>query len=253
MSTAGAPRRSRMLPVRVGSPDSALRLADACSLRARTGLPASLLSSDASSVPLSVLAVLMACRKPGPTSDQPISRSGPTASNAAFPYSPATRGSATFSARVTTLAKISSRRAGLSTSGDAPMSARCRVPSRSPRIERSTAGATSGATQAGTPSRRARLRTLPKPNRNVSPTTVPMIAVTARTTVAASGACRVTPASGGRPAMTERAVSVASLIGSLPSLQGGGQGPAVVVTHPAGPPSQRQVWPGTSCSTTCSN
>jgi hypothetical protein len=34
------------------------------------------------------------------------------------------------------------------------------MPSRSPRIERSTAGATSGATQAGTPRRSARLRTL---------------------------------------------------------------------------------------------
>jgi AcrR family transcriptional regulator len=83
--------------------------------------------------------------------NQPISRSGPTASNAAFPYSPATSGSATFRARVTTLAKISSRRAGRSTSDGAPVSARCRVPSKSPRIERSTAGAISGATQTGTP------------------------------------------------------------------------------------------------------
>lgn len=36
----------------------------------------------------------------------------------------------------------------------------------------STARATSGATQMGTPSRRARLRTLPKLNRKVSPTTI---------------------------------------------------------------------------------
>jgi hypothetical protein len=38
-----------------------------------------------------------------------------------------------------------------------------------------------GATQMGTRSRRARLSTLPKPNRKVNPTTVP-ITVTAQTT-----------------------------------------------------------------------
>jgi hypothetical protein len=61
-----------------------------------------------------------------------------------------------------------------------------------------------------------------------------MIAVTARTTVAALGACWITPASGGRSAMTELAVSVASLIGSSPSLQDGGQGPCTVPLLEAG-------------------
>ncbi len=64
----------------------------------------------------------IACKKPGPTSAQPIRRSGPTASNAAFPYLPTTRGSATFNADVTTLAKISNRRPERSTSGEAPVS-----------------------------------------------------------------------------------------------------------------------------------
>lgn len=53
----------------------------------------------------------------------------------AVPYSPAASGSATFSARVITLVKISRRWAGRSRSADAPASARCRIPSRSPRIE----------------------------------------------------------------------------------------------------------------------
>lgn len=48
-----------------------------------------------------------------PTSAQPMS-SGPTASNAALPYSTATIGSATFKANVTTLAKNRMRRAGCS-------------------------------------------------------------------------------------------------------------------------------------------
>lgn len=122
----------------------------------------------------------IACRKPGATSAQPINRSGPTASKAAFPYSPTMKGSATFNASVTKLAKISSLRAGRSASTEAPARARCRIPSSSPRIERSTAGATSGATHTGTPRRSARLSTLPKPNRNVNLTTEPMIPVTAR-------------------------------------------------------------------------
>jgi hypothetical protein len=63
----------------------------------------------------------IACRKPGPTSAQPIRRRGPTASNAALPYLPETSGSATFSANVTTLANISSRRADRSTSTAAPV------------------------------------------------------------------------------------------------------------------------------------
>lgn len=36
----------------------------------------------------------------------------------------------------------------------------------------------------------------------------------------------------------------------IPSSQGGGQGPAVVVTHPTGPLLPRLALPGTSCSTT---
>ena len=57
----------------------------------------------------------------------------------------------TFSASVTALAKINSWRVACSTSGDALARARGLVPSSSPRIERSTAGATSGATQTGIP------------------------------------------------------------------------------------------------------
>jgi hypothetical protein len=43
---------------------------------------------DNSGLPVSAIDVLIACKKPGPTSAQPIRSSGPTASNAAFPYSP---------------------------------------------------------------------------------------------------------------------------------------------------------------------
>jgi hypothetical protein len=95
--------------------------------------------------------------RPGPTTAHPISSSGPTASNAALPYCPASNGSATFRASVTTLAKTSSRRAGRSWAAAAPHSTTCRIPSNSPRIDRSTAGATSGATQTGTPRRSAKL------------------------------------------------------------------------------------------------
>ncbi len=64
----------------------------------------------------------------------------------------------------------------------APTSARCLMPSRRPKVERSTAGATSGATHTGTLSRRPRLGTLPNPNKKGQPTTAAMIAVSARTT-----------------------------------------------------------------------
>lgn len=98
----------------------------------------------------SCLRAVMAWSKPGPTSAQPMSTSDPTASNAALPTSPAVSGSATLSARVARLAKISSRRAGRSWAVVASCSARCRVPSSSPRMDRSTAGATSDATPTGT-------------------------------------------------------------------------------------------------------
>jgi hypothetical protein len=52
----------------------------------------------------------------------------------------------------------------------------------SPTTDRSTAGATSGATQTGTPSRSAKENTFPKPKRKVSPTMIPTISVTADST-----------------------------------------------------------------------
>lgn len=109
-------------------------------------------------------ASLMACRRPGPTSAQPISSKGPTASNAALPFCPARSGSVTFKARVITLENTDNRRAGRNRSRLAPRSARYRVPSSKPMTDKSTAGATNG----GTPNRSASVHTLPKPDRNVS-------------------------------------------------------------------------------------
>lgn len=54
--------------------------------------------------------------------------------------------------------------------------------SSSPTTDRSTAGATSGATQTGTPSRSANVSTFPKPNRKVRATMIPTISVTADST-----------------------------------------------------------------------
>lgn len=107
--------------------------------------------------------------------------SGPTASNAALPYSPATIGSATFSAGVTALANINNRRwpqhfergPGEREVPDAEQETEDRGVHRR-RDERPT--------HTGTPNRRPRLNTLPNPNKKVSPTTEAMIAVTARTT-----------------------------------------------------------------------
>ncbi len=106
--------------------------------------------------------------------DQPISSSGPTASKAALPYSPVIRGSATFNASVTMLEKMSRRRADFSTPSGPPCRAMCRVPSKTPTTDRSTAWATKGATQIGTPRRSLSASTLP----NVRPTTIPITAVT---------------------------------------------------------------------------
>jgi hypothetical protein len=80
----------------------------------------------------------------GPTSDQPISNNGPTAS---------------FNANVATLDANSSRRAGRTTSTGAPRNDRDLMATSSPITDRSTAGATSGATQTGTPSRSANVST----------------------------------------------------------------------------------------------
>lgn len=84
-----------------------------------------------------------------------------------------------FNASVTRLANSNNRRAGRSSSTLAPFSARWRDAISRARTDRSMAGATSGATHPDTPSRSPRLSTLPNPNMNVSPTTTPMITVTA--------------------------------------------------------------------------
>ncbi len=117
-----------------------------------------------------------------------MSNSGPTASKATLPFWPASSGSATFNANVIKLEKTNNRRAGRSCSRLAPCNARYRVPSSNPSTERSTAGATRGATHGGTPNRSAKDHTLPKPNKNVSPTTAAMIPVTARSVTARSKA-----------------------------------------------------------------
>ena len=116
-----------------------------------------------------VRAVVIAANRPGPTSAQPISRSGPTASKATLPSWPAMIGSAVFSAKATTLEKINSRRAGRSCAGVAPWTARCRVPSSRPTTDKSTAGATNGATQPGTPSRRAEIQHVTEPKEKRQP------------------------------------------------------------------------------------
>jgi len=155
----------------------------------------------------------------GPTSAHPIRSRGPTASNAALPYWRAMRGSATFRASVTTLAKMRRRRAERWTSAGPPWSARWRVPRRSPTTERSTAGATRGATQKGTPSRSPRARMLPKLNRKVRPTTVPITRVTIFTGVAA-------PARPGEVVADSAAAAASALIG-----------------RPAGPWLPAKRWP----------
>jgi hypothetical protein len=52
--------------------------------------------------------------KPGPTSLQPISNNGPTASNAARPYQPRNTGSAAFNANVAAPVNNNKHRAGRS-------------------------------------------------------------------------------------------------------------------------------------------
>ncbi len=107
---------------------------------------------------------------------------GPTASNNALPTSPAANGSATFNANVTTLAPTSNRRADRIVAPEAPHADNHRTATSNATTVTSTAGATNGATQTGTPRRRASTDTFPKPNRNVSPTTTPTMMVTAETT-----------------------------------------------------------------------
>jgi len=67
-------------------------------------------------------------------------------------------------------------------SGAAPCADRRRIATSNAVTVRSTAGTTNGATHTGTPSRRASVNTLPNPNKNVSPTTIPTIVLTADTT-----------------------------------------------------------------------
>src|SRR6185369_58036 len=93
-----------------------------------------------------------------------------------------------FRDRVTRLANRSRRRAARSVTLGPPWTAGCLVPSSSATTDRSTAGATNGATQIGTPSRCPSAKLFPKPNRKVNATTTPTIAVTSR--VEASGIAR---------------------------------------------------------------
>ncbi len=124
----------------------------------------------------------MSLSKAGPASDQPISSRGPTASNAARPQWPASSGSITFNANVAALAPSNILRAGRNTSDCAPASDKWRVAIRRPTTVRSTAGATKGATYAGTPNLRAKLSTFPKPNKKVRPTTTIISTDTNRST-----------------------------------------------------------------------